>query len=300
MRRTAPPTLMFGVGAPKCGTTWMHDYLATHPECHFRTFKEMHYFSSLHNFQLNWLLGYLESRVERLERNAMANQGAKRERLLQEIVDARDYYDLMKKRVDDRVGYSRYLLEGIGPKKLVGDITPAYGLLPVKVLKEMAATSVTSRFVYLIRDPVARLWSHVRMAVEQENVPSEQYEERSQELLRELLAGDKVRQRDLLEYSDYAGAIGRLREALPEEKVLIMFYEDLMTPAGVRRLCKFLGIRPHPGNVKKGVNTGRRAKLPEDLRAEMRRYLKPQYDFAAQYFPSLPAAWKKTMAEGFA
>ena len=35
------PVLMFGVGAAKSGTSWLHRYLDEHPECHFRAIKEL-------------------------------------------------------------------------------------------------------------------------------------------------------------------------------------------------------------------------------------------------------------------
>jgi hypothetical protein len=294
------PTLMFGVGAPKCGTTWMHRYLAAHPDCHFRALKELHYFDTLNDLKFDWLLEHLEKRVRNLEAYSVMQEGEERERSLREFVDSRDYLQLMGKRVDDRFGYSRFLLHGKGAKTLVGDITPAYGLLPVEVLKEMAGMTERTRLVYLVREPSERLWSHIRMAVQQEKVAPEDFERRAQELLSEQLAGKLDGKRPLREYSDYAGTITRLTEAAPPEKILVMCYEHLLTRHGVRKLCNFLGIRHVEADLGKTVNEGKRASLPEELRAEMRRQLRPQYEFAAKYFKSLPDAWQKTMAEGFA
>ena len=44
--------LFFGVGAAKAGTTWLHRQLSEHPECHFRTIKELHYFSAIEKGKL--------------------------------------------------------------------------------------------------------------------------------------------------------------------------------------------------------------------------------------------------------
>ena len=35
------------VGAAKAGTSWLHTQLQAHPECHFRSIKELHYFDAL-------------------------------------------------------------------------------------------------------------------------------------------------------------------------------------------------------------------------------------------------------------
>lgn len=153
---------MFGIGAPKCGTTRMHRDLVAHPDCHFRAQKELHYFDTLNDLGFDWILELLEKRVVNLDASVM----------------------------------------------------------------------------------------HA--------------------------------------------------EAVPRERVLVMCYEHLMTRKGVRRLCNFPGIRHVEADPGRAVNEGKRARLPEDLRAEARRQRRPQYEFAARYFPSLPEAWQKTMSEGFA
>lgn len=295
-----PPVLMFGIGAPKCGTTWMHRYLAAHPDCHFRALKELHYFDTLNDRGFDWQLDLLEDRIGSLAIHLDNVQGEERERSLRELVDARDYLELMSKRTDDRLGYSRYLIHGKGTRKLVGDITPAYARLPAKVFREMAGMTAKTRFVYLVREPVERLWSHIRMAVELEQIAPGDFDRRAQDLLESELAGNLDPRRPLLEYSDYAGTFARMSESIPREKFLVMCYEHLLTPKGVRKLCSFLGIRHVEANLTRAVNEGKRSQLPEELRAEMRRQLRPQYEFAAKYFPSLPEAWQRTMSEGFA
>lgn len=299
-RSIAVPTLMFGVGAPKCGTTWMHRYLAAHPDCHFRALKELHYFDTLTDLGFDWLLDSLEDRAGSLEQYSKNVQGDERERSLRELVDTRDYLALMGQRTDDRLGYSRFLMNGKGNKTLVGDITPAYALLPAKVLREMAGMTTRTRFVYLLREPVARLWSHVRMTVEQEKVDPKDFDRYARHLMADELAGRYDRKRPLIEYSDYAGTIATIRQAAPAEKILVMCYEHLLTRQGVRQLCRFLGIRYVEADLRRAVNEGQSSELPEDLRAEARRVLRPQYEFAAKYFKQLPDNWLRTMSEGFA
>jgi hypothetical protein len=273
--RAVPPVLMFGIGAPKCGTTWMHRYLAAHPDCHFRALKELHYFDTLNDLGFAWILELLEKRVVTLESYVLHVEGDERERALRELVDCRDYLKLMNQRIDDRFGYSRFLLHGKGTKRLVGDITPAYARLPVPVLKEMAGMTAQTRFVYLMREPVERLWSHIRMAVEHENVAPQDFERRCQDLMADELAGRCDPKRPLIEYSDYAGTVARLSEAVPREKVLVMCYEHLMTRKGVRRLCSFLGIRHVEPDLGRAVNAGKRASSAvERLPSRSARYRK--------------------------
>lgn len=300
VRRTTPPALLFGIGAPKCGTTWLHDYLSSHPDCHFRAFKELHYFDTLQEGKFTWLLDFIQTTIERKE-DALAVAGPEESKhLLGEIVDMRDYLALMKQRKDDRHGYSRYLVQGVGLKKLVGDITPNYALVPAPVLAEMARMTRETRFVYLMRDPVDRLWSHVRMDVRGALKDGEDYLQKSREHLADLLE-ERAKATELAyRFSDYKAVIEKLRAAVPAEKSLILFQEDMMTPAGVKRLCSFLGIRHVAADFGKEVNAGRPVDLPEEDRAAMRRALRPQYEYVAQNFSNLPASWQRTMSEGFA
>jgi hypothetical protein len=46
----------FIVGAPKCGTTWLHHYLSVHPQVFMPESKEPHYFNTDSNFRSFWRL----------------------------------------------------------------------------------------------------------------------------------------------------------------------------------------------------------------------------------------------------
>ena len=43
----ADVTLLFGIGATKAGTSWLHAWLSGHPEVHLWPHKELHYFDAL-------------------------------------------------------------------------------------------------------------------------------------------------------------------------------------------------------------------------------------------------------------
>ena len=40
-------TMAICVGATKAGTSFLYEHLAAHPQCHFRTIKELHYFDKV-------------------------------------------------------------------------------------------------------------------------------------------------------------------------------------------------------------------------------------------------------------
>jgi hypothetical protein len=88
--------------------------------------------------------------------------------------------------------------------------------------------------------------------------------------------------------------------AIPKDRQLVMFFEDLLTPGGVRALSRFLGIKPMKADFNLRLNEGHSAEMTDGERAAVRRLLQPQYEAVARRFPTLPKAWQKTMAEGFA
>lgn len=277
------PTILICAGATKAGTSWLHRHLASHPECHFRTIKELHYFDTVQtgNFDRQ-----LRLTAERLA--ALPPEAARRRR------DLSDWRTVLERRREDIPAYLGYLAAGRGRRRLLGDITPAYGLLPVETLRRIAGMAPDVRFVYLLRDPVARLWSQVRMLAARRVRDAAQLARQAHRLMETVLSGGEVQ---ALERGDYAGALGRLDAALDPRRLCVLFQEELMSPAGLARLSGFLGIRTAPAEFDRRVHEGVSLPLDEGLRARACALLRPQYDYAAARFPELPDSWRRNMSE---
>lgn len=289
------PTFLYGIGAPRSGTTWLYEYLRRHPDCHLRGHKELHYFDAIERGEAAGRARQLAAWIAEREALFGSVPPAERRQRLAEIMDMRDFRTVLQICRQDPGAYFRYLLAGMKDQKVVADITPNYGLLSSEMLGKMAATAERTRFVYLMRDPVDRLWSQLRMRAEQTLPPGADFAAQVAGLVDELLAGGLE---SLRRHSDYAAVIGRLDAAVPPGNALILFHEDLTTPDGVRDLCRFLKIRPMAADFAARVLEGRDLLPTEEQRAALRRLLAPQYAFVARRFPVLPAAWTATMAEG--
>ena len=289
------PTFLYGVGAPKSGTTWLYEYLRRHPECHLRGHKELHFFDTLER-------GDVEARARQLatwiaEREALIGTvpAAERRLRLAEILDMRDFLAVLRQCRRDPGLYFRYLLAGLGTRKLVADITPSYGLLSVPTLQKMAASAPVTRFVYLMRDPVTRLWSQLRMSAEQTLPEGADFEAHVGSLLDRLLAGELP---GIRAHSDYAAVLARLDAALPEGTLLAMPFEGLTTPEGVKRLCRFLGLKPVAARLDDRVLEGRPADPTPAQMTAMQEFLAPQYAAVAARLGALPPAWQAEAAGG--
>lgn len=288
---------VFGIGAAKAGTTWLYRYLRAHPECHLRGHKELHYFD------------VIEKTLVKMEAKRLANEIAeinarlpkmlpevRRQRFL-DMIDMRDFHRVLMTCFQDKNAYFRYMMAGLGNQRLVADITPDYAGVTIDMLRKMAGSADETRFIYLMRDPVDRFWSHVRMDALAKIPDGADMVSFVKAELAHALSGQEI---IINNHSDYAHVLEKMEAAIPEDRRLVMFYEDLLTPAGLRKLCTFLGIKPRMENFNVRANEGKAIEMTEDERAAVRRLLRPQYEAVASRFPVLPKAWQKTMAEGFA
>ncbi|GGL62029.1 sulfotransferase [Wenxinia marina] len=282
------PTLVFGVGATKAGTSWLYRFLAQHPECHLRSIKELHFFDALEkggDFQLTQQRRRARSLSRRLDEVGAAAPEAPR--LRRQLTDVEAYAQVLA--AGDTDGYLRYLTEGRRDRSVIADVTPAYALLPEERLGQMARLAPVTRFVYLMRDPVSRLWSHVRMlaarAVKKDGGEMETAAARIFDRV------ERGQQPDVTRRGDYADCLTRLDRAVPRDALWTGFYETLFTPQSVAAICAFLGIAPAEGRYDRRVHEGAPLRMTDDQRARAARLLAPQYDFARARMGRLPPQW---------
>ncbi len=282
---TDKPTVLFCVGATKAGTTWLYDQLSLHPDCHLRTIKELHYFTCVESGRFGHQIKVQGSAATRLA--ALPGGNALRSR---KIIDVADWTRLLTERHQNIAGYLRYLTEGRGVRRLVADMTPAYALLPEARLRAMAEIAPDVRFLYLLRDPVDRLWSHVRMMARRAtNAAGHPYA--ASKLMDEILDGKPS---GAVARGDYATILTRLRAAIQPQRLMIQFQDEMLTVPGFARLCAFLGIRPMAADFGSRVHEGTPLALTETQQMRARAFLRPQYDYVSRLFPELPASWRAT------
>lgn len=279
-------TLLFGVGATKAGTSWLHAYLGAHPQCHVRTLKELHYFDMREAGKLE------KSRLEvQQTRNALAAKPmpADPARAASRVLRLQDMDDWAAALAQgNEAAYLAYLNAGRAGAGLVADITPAYALLPEGCLNRMAAMASEVRFVYLLRDPVERLWSHVRMIARRRAAPGEDIAPGANRILKRVLRGEETH---ITTRGDYRAVLGRLWAAVDPSQLLLAFYEELFSEAEIDRLCRFLGLAPAPAPLTARVHQGVPVPMSAAQRAAAAAFLAPQYQFVADRLGRVPPQW---------
>ena len=282
-------TLMFGVGATKAGTSWLHRYLCDHPECALPNIKELHYFDRAVPKHRDKEIIRLETvRADLLAKTLMAGK-FKADKLNKRIDEVEDWIKVMKTRTPDHDSYRDYLLrDTTTDTRLVGDITPAYGLMDEATLIQMRDMAPDTRFVMLLRDPLDRVWSNLRMMAGWRMKDDETLGGKANHLFDRLLKGDE---NGVAKRSDYTGMLTRLLNVIPRERLHVAFYEGLFTQASVDKICAFLGLSPRVGEFERVIHASQPAELDPSRAHAVREMLIPHYDYVQQLMGDIPARW---------
>lgn len=265
----APPAVplshvVIGLGSQKSGTTWLAKVLADHTDIHVRT-KEVHYWDTVRPPYVRW------DRVSRI----IAARGNR----------AKSPFGA------NPLDHSRYLpsLEyARSTQAIVAEITPSYALCSPATFAQMQAVHDDVRFIFLMRDPVDRLWSGLRhkMRVTLRKGNSGAFmEQMFLDACADPFDPDFRRSRydQTLRALDQAGG-----------KVCTMFYETLFTDDSLATLADFIGVDALPAELGKRVHVGAGAdlRLSDATRAAGRAALAETYDFITDRFGDrVPAKW---------
>ncbi|HEX5089519.1 MAG TPA: hypothetical protein VFV89_17060 [Nocardioides sp.] len=277
-------TFLLGVGAMKAGTTWLHDHLAASPQCQPGLRKEYHVFDSLDLAKEPYLLKRVVAKA-----HASLDEVAEARRtdptfLVQAamIADEELYFD-----------YFTALLARSPETRLTLDVTPGYALLSAARLAGIRSSfeqrGVRPVAAYLMRDPVERIWSQVRM---QKRRRPEHNPGTAEELVAQRYAEPTYADR-----TRYETTVRNLDEAFGES-VFYGFYEELFDAATsaseIARLSRFLGIDTHEPDLGAQFNVSpRSAELPEPTVRAVAEHFRPTYELVASRFPDrdLPKIW---------
>lgn len=278
-------TVLFSIGATKSGTSWLYRYLHSHPECHLRSVKELHYFDARDRDDCKWQAG----RFRKYQREIQSIGG---EDANNHVADYQALIGLLDKDAEDIAGYLSYLDAGRDDELVVADVTPAYSLLSAQRFSMMAKISGDVKFIYILRDPVARLWSHIRMKARRREGPSGTAQEWANRIFWRIERG---KNQGILARGNYREVLENLRMAVAQKRYLVIFYEDLFTNSTVDRICAFLGIGSHRANLLQAVNPGPVLLMTEKQLNVARHWLSDQYDYVRAHFDNLPEAWQANM-----
>jgi hypothetical protein len=204
------------VGVHKGGTTWLYQQLDAHPDFWMPPLKELHYFDQL-------------SRVQRSSSSRFRDE---RDLRFLESINS-----LSAKPCIDFEHYAR-LFEAKGPL-LSGDISPNYSTLSKEVIRLIVGYFPKLKVIFLARDPVERLWSHLSMEVRYRQIEAFDVTDIDE-------VNRNVLRRGMLLRSYPSAVVARWKRYVHPDRFRIYFFDDLQrNPTELRRsVLDFLGADP--------------------------------------------------------
>jgi hypothetical protein len=260
------PIFILGVGAQKSGTTWLHNILSTQSYSNFGHLKEYHIW--------NKLLG-------------PKDQGGNKPHLVKAEYKKNNFVrDLRQVLSSEDSNYTAYFRLLLNEKVfLTGDFSPPYALLNttdfsyLKLLIEQSGFEL--KIIFVMRDPVFRLWSAVKMDIYQQKGNLETItDEMKHNLLMKALEDPYHNRR-----SDYLNTIRNIEKVFPNTSICYLFYEELFTQECMRKLEEFLHIKIKGADFSSKINTTPKVQINESHYDTVKAQLIKQYNFIKNHFP---------------
>jgi hypothetical protein len=205
--------LFLSVGAMKAGTSWLFKQLEHHPDIYSNPVKEVHYFGHVHT-EVPFL--DFASRLENLKAHVRWLDPACDPRALQK--DLRWFETYLSDPVDDR--WFLKLFHSRTTQKYCADYSNLVCILDDAGWNHVSRLAKNVKVLYTLRDPLKRLWSHVRFHYAlSESIENLRHWNATQ--FEEYFIAE-----GLVAHGNYASNIATMRRHLGADRVLVCFFED--------------------------------------------------------------------------
>lgn len=254
--------LLLGVGAMKAGTTWIYDALHRHPDVHFCREKEIHYFYARH---INPDILSDKARMRRAKGYLAFDPEVSARPVLQKRVQwTANWLDGPQSGPVDDAWFNALFVHK-DQARWIAEFSNLSALLPVEAWADLHARSRKLRVIYTLREPMDRLWSHVRFHLKMQKA-SAMLDAWSLDELEDHIRNGA----DYLEHSNYAAALSRMQAALPPECIRVDFFDRIPAdPRGfIADIERFLDLPAHdlPDDiVSRVVNPSPPRAMPDGL-----------------------------------
>jgi hypothetical protein len=203
------------IGTQKSGTTWLDRNLRAHPEIWLPPEKEIHYFNLPKNIPFTWFVisrdrearRWVLNRMRRACRKVKADPGL--------FFWYWRYYTLPR----TKRWYSKLFQPNAG--QLAGEVTPHYAVMPERDITGIRALRNDMKMVYLLRNPIERMWSHAAMQF------SIKYNHQGIGTMDERAILDFMLKPNNLAHARYSDNLERWEKHFPGDRMFIGFFDEI-------------------------------------------------------------------------
>jgi hypothetical protein len=222
------------IGAQKAGTTWLDRNLRTHPKIWLPPEKEIHFFDLPRPLPFAALLLAPVRAARHWARARLQRDWAKVKAGEQSLGWYFRYYFLPR----THRWYRSLFTPSLG--QICGEATPPYAVLAESKIREIQRLMPQVKLIYLLRDPVERMWSDAAM------FQSPRFGGRGIKKARATAVDSFLRDQQNLQHSCYAENIARWESSFGPSQICLLFQDDIARrPAYVlQTVTEFLGLAP--------------------------------------------------------
>jgi hypothetical protein len=267
------------IGAQKAGTSWLDHNLRRHPRLWLPPIKELQYFSQLYLPETRkWTTRH------RVEAGARALKRYTAKTPLDEWDDAlvARTADIANGAASDEWYGGIFSLAPAG--RICGEVTPDYSTLPEEGVRHIVRLSPAVKIIFLMRDPIERSWSHIRMMMKTRRIT-------------DLPAIEQMaRNREQVRRADYAAIIDTWTKIIPRARFHTVLTEDISerSAEALGGICAFLGIAYREKLFRKAgyaIHVGAARPMPPSVAAILKERLRPAYEAISARYPEIGATW---------
>lgn len=262
------------IGAQKAGTTWFHTNFGAREDVWVPPFKELHYFDfHFAPDSANWAPQHIRRSVKEAIRKHVAAGPDIDLDFITYLIRAQSEQMFTRKWYGE-------IFERAGKQQKAMDVTPEYSCISDEGVEFVRRFLPVTQFIYILRDPVARAVSQIKMNLKRKaKLP----ETRAEWLWAAKVPAIGVR-------GDYRTYVPRWREAFGEDRLLFMPFGMIAAAPEVfmARIETFLGMPPAPyPTAGRRVHVGMDLQIPDfvtDFLTEQTReqssFLRAEFDAA--------------------
>lgn len=263
--------LFLNAGAMKAGTTWLYSILREHPDLYFTYEKEIHFWSdyTLHSNTLS-----AKNRIQKAKTVIGNNQNEENIRKFEQLVQW--YAKFLAKDINlqwyaDLFSFNRKAQAyNCDFSNLTCHMNDEGWKLVRHVAKEV-------KVIYILRDPVSRLWSHIKFH-HQFVGQQEDFTTWSAGKFEAFISSHFI-----WPNCEYARWIDIMKRNLSEDEFKIFYFEDLVSRPvqELRKLEDFLGISNMDYSkleLDKPINASKKIEMPEAFTEVALKMLLPEME----------------------
>lgn len=261
------------IGAQKAGTTWLDEMFKNHPHIWTPPVKELQFFNELYmEDYFKWTKKHRELHSKKAIKWLTMNDSFEW-----------DEVNLLSTIGQSEISHHWYqkIFSSAPTDTVKGEATPEYSLLRDDHVKQLHEVYPDTKIIFVLREPVSRTISHLKMRLLQEGFGVESTNEEISQFCK-----NEIQYWDFYERSNYASIISRWTHYFGTENCLFLLSEDLLEkPEHVlQKLSIFLGIDCNlfTGEVDKKIHISKSFSIGPDVYDAIKERLQNNIDWYQQ------------------